>query len=309
MYMENKIIIKIKKKIFQVWKDGQDPNSHIPYGTLTAKVEGGAAKAEWSPPLGSGNEMPPAEDPVFFFSVHSAWCPYKKSGNLTVELKRPELSEPEWQDKDGNSTDKGLAGETVKLSVSCNDDMEEGAGVIFTIFDKDGNEIIELGGENQDGKAEVQWQTKDIRKVDDRSELTYTFTAIAQRIKEVKSSSITLKNPQIIEMKWEPEVLYHSNKVKLFITSFEASDFSPVVKVQIWEDDEIKPQSYLYEQELNIDKDDIEIDIETNFMIEALERYNDEREYKLHAKIVCEDLPLKQSKGSNLIVATGAVYD
>jgi hypothetical protein len=32
---------------FQVWKDGQDPNTHVPYGTLPATIEGGKAIAKW----------------------------------------------------------------------------------------------------------------------------------------------------------------------------------------------------------------------------------------------------------------------
>ncbi len=142
---------------FQVFRDGQDPNSHVAYAKIPAIIEGGAAKAMWQYRLPSSAETIPEQDPAFFFSAHSAWCQFKKSGNATIELKRPELSNPKWQDKDGADTNKGLVGETLKLCVDCNADMEEGAGVVFNIYDKNGNWIDERGGENKGGKAEAEW--------------------------------------------------------------------------------------------------------------------------------------------------------
>jgi phage baseplate assembly protein gpV len=142
---------------FQVWKEGQDPNTHIPYGTIPATIEGGKATAKWLYNLPSTAETIPESDPQFFFSAHSAWCQWKKSSNATIELKRPELSNPKWLDKDDADTSKGLVGETLKLCVDCNDDMDDGVGVVFTILDKDGNKVTELGGVNDGGKAEVEW--------------------------------------------------------------------------------------------------------------------------------------------------------
>jgi hypothetical protein len=78
---------------FQVWKRGQDPAVHIAQERITAEVSGGAAEAVWKArTVDLGDELP-AEDPEYFFTVHSAWCPWKESGMLTVELRRPELSE------------------------------------------------------------------------------------------------------------------------------------------------------------------------------------------------------------------------
>ncbi len=142
---------------FQVWRDGQDPNSHVPQGKIPAAVEGGTAKVLWHYTLPSSTETIPEQNPAFFFSAHSAWCLFKESESAEVELKRPELNHPVWKDQDGNDTSKGLAGETLKLCVDCNADMEEGAGVAFVIYDSNKEYIDECSGENKGGKAEAEW--------------------------------------------------------------------------------------------------------------------------------------------------------
>jgi hypothetical protein len=121
------------------------------------------AKGKWAyRPVDIGDELPPEADPKFFFTAHSAWCQYKESGNLTVGLKRPELSEPEWQDGEGKSAEKGLVGEVMKLSATCNEDMEEGAGVTFKVY-KEGADpkwdkaVEELASSNKGGKADAEW--------------------------------------------------------------------------------------------------------------------------------------------------------
>jgi hypothetical protein len=82
---------------------------------------------------------------------------------IEVELRRPELSGLEWKDGEGNSTEKGLVGETLKLTVNCNEDLEEGAGVTFRVY-KEGSDpkrdkpVKELSGENRGGKAEAEWR-------------------------------------------------------------------------------------------------------------------------------------------------------
>jgi hypothetical protein len=59
----------------------------------------------------------PSEDPKFFFTAHSAWCPYKQSGNLTVKLIRPEIREITWEvityDEGGNESGTEAAKEVV----------------------------------------------------------------------------------------------------------------------------------------------------------------------------------------------------
>jgi hypothetical protein len=116
-----------------------------------------------------------------------------------VELKRPELSEAKWLDKDGNGTGKGLVGEALKLSVVCNADTEEGAGVIFKVY-PDGADprydqpVAELSSRNGGGKAEAEWTYR--YEHDPENPLTekpkYFFTVNGQRCKEVKSGNVEI---------------------------------------------------------------------------------------------------------------------
>ncbi len=100
---------------FQVFREGQDPNSHVPYGKIPATIEGGAAKAKWQYRLPSTAETIPEQDPAFFFSAHSAWCQWKKSGNAAIELLRPEFSDLTWEavtyDDEGKETGSEAASE------------------------------------------------------------------------------------------------------------------------------------------------------------------------------------------------------
>jgi hypothetical protein len=110
------------------------------------------------------------------------------------------LSNPKWLDKDGADTSKSLVGETLKLVVDCNDDMDDGAGVVFAIFDKDGNKVTELASVNDGGKAEVEWIYK--YKHDAENPLSekpkFTFKAKAKYCKEVESESVEIYSDLII---------------------------------------------------------------------------------------------------------------
>ncbi len=168
---------------FQVWKDGQDPNSHIPYGTLPATIEGGAAKAEWSPVLPNGNEIPPAEDPVFFFSVHSAWCPYKKSGNLTVELKRPEIKKLQWQ-INNNLTNKAFINDEVDITFDTMD-IEDGENVTIDIYDSNKSIIETLQVTIVNSRVSIKWQVKTLSDKEYENEKNtpeYYFVPIYNRV-------------------------------------------------------------------------------------------------------------------------------
>jgi hypothetical protein len=154
-----------------------------------------------------GDGPPPEEDPEFFFTVHSAWCPFGRSGMLTVELKRPELSEPEWVDQEGKSTDKGLAGEGLKMAVSCNEDMEEGAGVTFRVYGKGADPkrdrpVFETGSQNKGGKAEAEWAYR--YKHDPENPLKekpkYFFTVNGRRCAEVRSGDVEIGQYIYIQM-------------------------------------------------------------------------------------------------------------
>jgi hypothetical protein len=118
---------------------------------------------------------------------------------ITVELKRPELSEAKWTDTDGKDTDKGLVGEAVKLGVTCNKDTEEGAGVTFKVY-RDGADpkrdqpVEEIASSNQGGKAEAEWTYR--YKHDPENPLKekpkFFFTAVGKRCQEVKSGNVEM---------------------------------------------------------------------------------------------------------------------
>jgi hypothetical protein len=109
--------------------------------------------------LPAGEEVP-EEDPEFFFTAHSAWCPYKKSGNLTVEL--PKLENAAWKDAEGNETGKGLVGQALTLTVEYKD-LADGEKVLFRVFPAgadsghDKPEAVRQGTV-KGGKAEAEWR-------------------------------------------------------------------------------------------------------------------------------------------------------
>jgi hypothetical protein len=282
---------------FQVWKEGQDPAAHIAQAQIPAGIEGGVAKGKWLYRLPGDAELP-EQDPKWYFTVHSAWCPWKKSGNLTVELKRPELSEAEWLDKDGNGTGKGLVGAALKLQVSCNADTEEGAGVICKVY-PDGADprydqpVAELSSRNGGGKAEAEWRPVDMREEGDATELKYFYTATALRASLIESDTIRALNPKVLEIRWEPEAVYQGDEVKLFIKTFEVSELNPQVTIQLWKDARAGTDPCLKEQSLAIDQDDMEIDIKTDYQMVVLEQ--DVGEYKVVPQIKCESIPISMN--------------
>jgi hypothetical protein len=124
-----------------------------------------------------------------------------------VELRRPELTNPEWKDKDGNGTGKGLVGEALKLGVSCNEDVEEGAGVIFKVYPEEADAeqdrpVAELASVNKEGKAEAEWTYR--YKHDPENPLKekpkFYFTATAKRCKEAKSGNVEIGQYIYIQM-------------------------------------------------------------------------------------------------------------
>ncbi|MDR0320569.1 MAG: phage baseplate assembly protein V [Treponema sp.] len=184
---------------FQVWKEGQNPAASIAQGQTTATVEGGTAKGEWAYTPPRSEEIPPDNDPKYFFTAHSAWCPMKQSGNMTVELKRPEIKEAKWLDSDEAETDKGLVGDALKLSVSCNADTAEGAGVTFKVYDegadpKRDKPVYEAGGKNVNGKAEAEWEYHYEHDPENplKEKPKYFFTVNSPRCKEVKSGTVEI---------------------------------------------------------------------------------------------------------------------
>jgi hypothetical protein len=88
-----------------------------------------------------GDAELPEQDPKWYFTVHSAWCPWKKSGNLTVELLRPEITDLKWEaityDEQGNESGKEEVTEieygTTALLCAKTSGLEDGEYMNFTI--------------------------------------------------------------------------------------------------------------------------------------------------------------------------------
>jgi hypothetical protein len=162
---------------FQVWKKGQDPLVHIAQWQASAAVEGGMAKAVWTArPIDMGDGPLPEEDPEFFFTVHSAWCPFGRSGMLTVELKRPELSDLKWEkilyDEEGNETgteetDKIEWGTTAIMTANV-ENIDDGEFATMQVYEQDhtaNNEMIfEDTVKVTNGIVKTKWVVKN-RKI------------------------------------------------------------------------------------------------------------------------------------------------
>jgi hypothetical protein len=134
---------------FQMWKEGQDPAAHVAFDRINAVIEGGAAEGKWKPPVINGNELPPENDPKYFLTVHSAWCPMKKSECMTVELKRPEITDIKWEvvTYDGKGNENGSKTcdelEYKKEAIVCikTKDLENGEYINVTVFDETNNDL------------------------------------------------------------------------------------------------------------------------------------------------------------------------
>jgi uncharacterized Zn-binding protein involved in type VI secretion len=183
---------------FQVWKEGQDPASQIALAQIQAGAAGGGAQAVWSWRC-EANNAPPDEDPRFFFTAHSAWCPAEQSPALRVRLARPRLSDPQWKDSKGNSVTGGRAGEALQLTASCAGDMEEGAGVIFRVYPEGADPKLdrpaaEFSSVNKAGAAQAQWAYRYVH--DQEKPLTqkpkFFFTAESRRCKTVQSGNVEI---------------------------------------------------------------------------------------------------------------------
>jgi hypothetical protein len=155
-------------------------------------------------------DQPP--NPQFFFTVHSAWCPPKKSDLMEVQLKQPELSEPSWKDADGKTVTDSQIGIPVKLSVKCNEDIDQDAVVVFRMY-PEGADIkttqaeATLSGKNVDGTAETEeicWGTNDQYEPPDGPN-KFFFTAQTKRSKYITSGVFEIKLPEFSNLTWQKD--------------------------------------------------------------------------------------------------------
>ena len=175
----------------QVFGEGKGPEDSIAIAKFPLKVKGGSVSAKWKFNA-DGREIPPNKEPKFIFSAHCAWCTWKKSGNsLEVKLRRPEITKTEWQDAEGNSINKAVAGEVIKLYCEVTE-FEEGQGVTFTVYNaRTGEVVYEAGSDVQDGKAEAQWTYHwDGEPLEEKPK--YYFEVTANRCKTVKSEEVEI---------------------------------------------------------------------------------------------------------------------
>jgi phage baseplate assembly protein gpV len=185
---------------FQVWKEGQDPASQISQERITGSVEGGMAKGKWTyRAVDVGEEAAPEEDPRYYFTAHSAWCGWKESGRVEVELKRPEVREAVWHNAEGKEAGTGQVGEVLKMGVTCNKDMEEGAGVVLKVYAEGSDPrrdkpVAEIGSSNKAGKAEAAWAYEYRHDPENplKEKPKYFFTAKGKRSKEAKSGNVEI---------------------------------------------------------------------------------------------------------------------
>jgi hypothetical protein len=198
--------------------------------------------------------------------------------------------------------------------VQCNEDTEEGAGVVFKVY-KEGADpkrdqpVAELGGKSSGGRAEAEWEPTDIREPGDTAELKYFFIASSPRAKEVQSGSIEVKNPQVVKITFDPEILYQKDDVTITIKTFEVSPFSPQARFQLWEQGQKRSETPVVEKEMTVDTDEVELTLESSYLREALNNYKEEKEYLLEAKIVSETLEIKQKRDDPLRILVGVIDD
>jgi len=296
---------------FQLWRDGQDPASGAPFGQATKSIEGGMAKAGFSYSLPANGDMP-ERDPKFFFTAHSAWCPWKRSGDMEVKLRRPEITDAGWKDGEGGGTGKGLAGEELKMSASCNGETEEGALVTFKLY-REGDDPQrdapehEESAKNEGGKAEAVWKPVETREPGDKAECRYFFTVKAKRSVALQSGLISIKNPHLIEMNWEKPIMYYGDTTKLFIKSFEVAEFAPDIMVKLLYETE-EEDKYLFEETLTINQDEQELSVNLELTEEMAEILDGITQFELSVEITCEAMPLKLNRCDKLIILKRSIH-
>ena len=289
----------------QVFHEGQCPGDGRALASIPLTVKDGAVSARWSW-KSDAREMPPETDPKFIFTAHSAWCNFEKSSNsLEVKVKRPEITKVEWQDKDGNSTSKGLVGEPLKLHAETKD-ME--GGVTFNIFDSSTKrQVASIGADIKDDKADAEWNPIDTRFPDDTKELKFSFEAKGNCCKKIESIECQVKNPKVISMEWDTKAIYYGDKAKLKIQTFELSDESPTCKLQLWEKDYTTEDDFILEQDITIDSDEVETEIEFDFDVDKVLDEEINGELEIFCRLIYEEKDLASKSDSKLIVRAEGV--
>jgi len=149
------------------------------------------------------------ENPKYFVTAHSAWCPPKRSELMEIQLKRPELSEPCLKDNEENKINDTQVGIPIKFSVNCNEDVEQNADIAFRLY-PEGSDIktteaeCTLRGKNINGIAETEelcWGTKNQESPPEGTN-KYFFTAQTRNSPYITSNVFEIKLPEFSNLAW-----------------------------------------------------------------------------------------------------------
>lgn len=183
-------------------------------------------------------------------------------------------------------------------------EMEDGAVVTFWIWDDKGRGAASIEAEVRSGRAEAEWSPVDNRLPDDTNELKYTFEVTGSRCKNIESSECQIRNPRIISMAWNKKAIYYGDKATLKIKTFELSDESPSCKLQLWEKDYTTEDDFILEQDITIDKDEVETEIEFNFDVDKVLEEEIDGELEIFCRFIYEEKDLASKINTELIVRT-----
>jgi hypothetical protein len=113
-----------------------------------------------------------------------------------VELKRPEVRETKWKDKEDKEAEKGQPEELLKMEAKCNEDMEEGAVLTFRVYNdaKRDKPVHETTAENKGGTAEAEWAYHYDHNPEEplTEKPKFFFTVNARRCREAKSGNVEI---------------------------------------------------------------------------------------------------------------------
>ncbi len=102
--------------------------------------------------------------------------------------------------------------------------------------------------------------------------------------------------------------MYYGDEVKLTIKTFEVSGFSPSCRLQLWNNGTEKEDVLVYEQDITIDKDELEVNIKTTFDSDSIAKSAEGSDLNIYAKTVCDKMEIAQKEKPLLQVrTTGAV--
>ena len=149
------------------------------------------------------------------------------------------------------------------------------------------------------------WNPIDTRLPNDTKALKYSFEVTGNRCKKIESSKIQVKNPKVISMEWDKKALYYGDKATLKIKTFELSDEKPSCKLQLWEQELVKEGIILYEKEITIKQDEIEIEIEFNFSLQDLNLTENHLELFVFTKLLLDN---KKINIDNVLIRVGVGF-